>query len=299
MDWVIFSLLSRALWAADNIVDKLLRGKYLPDSLSLTLIAGISALFLSLVIVVFNGLRWIGFGPVALVIFAGAFQIVAVFAFYQAISKEEISRVIPLFQFTPPFVLILSLLFLGEVLKLNYYLAFVLILLGGFLISLQKAKGLFELRDAFWWMVLASLIYAIQVVILKSLYVAHPFWDLTVYLGFGEFLPTPVLLLLMPTLRSRFIKSFSDLKPVGWMLLILAMFFVTAASLSGFWALKTGPVTLISVLRGFQSIFVLIYAVFFSIWLPKILKEELSKSIIGIKAIAILLMTIGLYLIYL
>ena len=206
---------------------------------------------------------------------------------------------IPLFQLTPPFVLILSLLFLGEVLTLNYYLAFLLILSGGFLISLEKAKGVFKLRSAFWWMVLSSLIYAIQAVILKSLYVAHPFWDLTVYLGFGEFLPTPLLLLLIPTFRSRFIKSLSGLKPRGWMLLIFAMVFVTTASISGLWAIAAGPVTLVSVLRGFQSIFVLIYAVFLSIWFPKILKEELSKSIIGIKATAVLLMGIGLYLIYL
>ena len=299
MDWVIFSLFSRALWAADNIVDKLLRGRHLRDSLVLTLIAGISALFLSLVIILFNGLRWIGFGPVALIVFAGAFQVVAVFAFYQAIAKEEISRVIPLFQLTPLFVLILSLLFLKEVLTLNHYLAFVLILLGGLLISLQKTKGVFKLRVAFWWMVLSSLIYAIYAVILKSLYVAHPFWDLTVYLGFGEFLPTPLLLLLIASFRSRFIKSLSGLKPIGWTLLILGMFFVTAASLSGLWALAIGPVTLVSVFRGFQSLFVLVYAVLLSIWLPKILKEELSKSVIGIKVVAILLMSVGLYLIYL
>lgn len=298
MDWVIFTLLSRALWAADNVVDKLLIGKHLKDSVILTLIAGISALLLSLVIIIFNGLSWIGLEPTALVIFAGTIQILAVFAFYQAISKEEISRVIPLFQLTPSFVLILSFLFLGEVLALNHYLAFVLIFLGGFLISLQRVKGLFKLRDAFGWMVLSSLIYAIQVVILKSLYATYPFWDLTVYLGFGEFLPTPILLLFISDFRGRFVKSLSNLKPVGWVLLILAMFFVATASLSGFWALTSGSASLISVFRGFQSVFVLIYAILFSIWLPKILKEELNKRILGIKAIAIFLMVVGLYLIY-
>src|SRR3989344_901617 len=298
MNWVIFALLSRVLWAADNIVDKLLIGKYLKDPVFLTLTAGISALFLSIAIIIFNGLEWIGFNPTALAIFAGAFQIVAVFAFYQAISKEEISRVIPLFQFTPPFVLVFSFLFLGEVLTISYYFAFVLILVGGFLISLQKAEGVFKLRSAFWWMVLSSLIYAVQVVILKSLYVTYPFWDLTVYLGFGEFIPTPILLLLISNFRDRFTRNLSDLKPAGWTLLVLAMFFVATASLSGFWALTSGPASLISVFRGFQSVFVLIYAVLFSIWLPKILKEELSKSVLGIKAIAIFLMVIGLYLIY-
>lgn len=295
MDWVIFSLLSRALYAVDNVVDKVLIGKYLKDSVVLTLIFGISPLFLSIVIVTFNGLSWIGLKPVSLVIFAGIIQIVAVFAFYQAVSKEEISRVIPLFQFTPLFVLIFSFLFLGEVLTLSHYLAFVLILLGGFLISLQKAKGVFKLRNAFWWMVLSSLIYAVQVVILKSLYVAYPFWDLTVYLGFAEFLPTPILLLFISDFRGRFVRSLSNLKPVGWTLLMLAMFFVTTASLSVFWALTTGPVSIISVLRGFQGIFVLIYAVFISIWLPNILKEELAGGVLLTKVIAISLMILGLY----
>lgn len=297
MNWIIFSLLSRALWAADNIVDKILIGKYLRDPIVLTLIAGITALLVSVLIVLFNGLSWIGLNPVALIMFAGSFQILAIFAFYQAISKEEISRVIPLFQFTPPFVLVLSFLFLGEVLTLNNYVAFVLILLGGFLISLKKVRGLFRLGEAFWWMVLASLIYAIQAVILKSLYVTYSFWDLTVYLGFGEFLPALILLLLMTNFRDRFTKGLIDLKPIGWMLLILAMFFVATASLSGLWALVTGPVSLISAFRGFQSLFVLIYAVVLSIWLPKILKEELGKGVLSIKVIAIFLMISGLYLI--
>src|SRR3989344_4968380 len=100
MDWVIFSLLSRALWAGSNITDKLLREKHIPDSFILTLVAGFAVLFLSLGIMVFNGLNWLSFTPVILVLFAGAVQIVAVFAFYQAISKDEISRVIPLFQLT-------------------------------------------------------------------------------------------------------------------------------------------------------------------------------------------------------
>lgn len=298
MDWVIFSLLSRALYAADNIVDKVLIGKHLKDPLILTLLYGIFPLFLSIGIILFNGLNLMGLKPIALAIFAGAIQVPAIFAFYQAISKEEISRVIPLFQFTPSFVLILSFLFLGEALTTTYYFAFVLILVGGFLISIQKIQGVFKLRNAFWWMVLSSLIYAVQVVILKSLYTNNPFWDITIYLGFGEFLPTPIILLLIPDFRNRFIRNLSNLKPAGWGLLVLAMLFVTGASLSVFWALTTGPASLVSSLRGFQSVFVLIYAILFSVWLPKILKEELNKSTLGIKAIAILLMMIGLYLIY-
>lgn len=171
MNWVIFAILSRALWGADNIVDKLLRERCLPESFVLALLAGITALLISFLIIIFNGLSWIGLESVALVMFAGAIQLLAIFAFYQAVAKEEISRVIPLFQLTPPLVLILSFLFLGEVLTPNNYLAFVLILFGGILISLKRTVWLFRLREAFWWMLLSSSIYAVQAVILKSLYV--------------------------------------------------------------------------------------------------------------------------------
>ncbi len=299
MSWIIFALLSRASWGVDNIIDKLLREKYLPDSLVLALITGITSLLISFLIIVFNGLSWLGLQPVSVVVLAGLLQLPAAFAFYQAVSKEEISRVIPLFQFTPVFVLILSFLFLREVLTFNDYIAFILILLGGFLISLQRVKVLFRLREAFWWMVLSSLIWATQVVVLKFLYVNYPFWDLTAYLGFGEFLPTLVLILLVVSIRNRVFKGFSNLKSVGWRLLIIGMVFTAAASLSGLWAITNGPVSLVSVLRGFQSIFVLIYAIVLSVWLPKILREEIGKGVLILKIASITLMLIGIYFIYL
>ena len=230
--------------------------------------------------------------------FAGAIQLLAVFAFFQAVAKEEISRVIPLFQLTPPLVLILSFLFLGEVLTFNNYLAFVLILLGGILISLRRSARLFRIRMAFWWMFLSSSIWAVQAVILKSLYVNWPFWDLTIYLGFGEFLPSLIIILVVANVRSNVSNSLLSLKSAGWLLLIVGMFFTAGASLTGLWAITTGPISLVSVFRGFQSVFVLIYALFLSIWLPKILKEEVSKGVLGVKFVAIILMMIGLYLIY-
>ena len=297
MDWVFFSLLSRALWAGNNIADKLLRDKHIPDSFVLTLVAGFATLLFSFLIIIFNGIAWLGITPVSLVLFAGAVQIVAVFAYYQAVSKDEISRVIPLFQLTPIFVLILSFFVLGEILTFNYYFAFLLILLGGFLISIRRAEGLFKLREAFWWMILCGLIYAVQIVILKPLYVNYPFWDLTAYLGFGQFIPT-FILLLKPAFGKKLVKSLRELNLGGWIILVFSMIFAMSASVAGFWALVTGPVSLISVFRGFQSVFVLLYAVFFSIWLPKFFKEELDKKVLGTKVLAILLMGVGLYLIY-
>lgn len=106
-----------------------------------------------------------------------------------------------------------------------------------------------------------------------------------------------VIILLIANVRRKFSQSLLELRSVGWLLLILGMFFIAGATLSGLWAITTGPISLVSVFRGFQSVFVLIYAAFLSIWLPRILKEEVSKSVLGIKFAAIFLMMIGLYLI--
>jgi hypothetical protein len=63
-------------------------------------------------------------------------------------------------------------------------------------------------------------------------------------------------------------------------------------------SLNTGYSSIVSALGGFQPLFVLALAVFISIKLPKILKEELSKKVILMKLAAILLMLGGLWLVY-
>ena len=297
MDWLVFSLIARVFWAGDNIVDKLLIGKYIKNPYVLTLLGGIAPLIISVIIFLFYKLEWIGLVPTVVILLAGIIQIIAVFAFYKALAKEEVSRVIPLFQLTPVFVLILSAFFLKENLTINQYIGFILILLGGFFVSLKRIEGVFKLRKAFWWMILSSSIYAIQAIIIKSLYVNYSYLNLTFYHGIGIFIPTFALLTFSSKSRNSFTREFSNLNIKGWLIVGLAAIFIAGAYLSGLWAFRTGSASLISVLRGFQSIFVFIFSLVLSIWLPKILKEELASGVLLTKVIAISLMIVGLFFI--
>ena len=297
MDWLAFSLIARIFWAGDNIVDKLLIGKYIKNPYVLTLLGGIAPLIISVIIFLFYKLEWIGLVPTTVILLAGIIQIIAVFAFYKALAKEEVSRVIPLFQLTPVFVLILSAFFLKENLTINQFIGFILILLGGFFIGLKRIEGIFKLREAFWWMILSSSIYAIQAIIIKPLYVNYSYLNLTFYHGIGIFIPTFGLLTFSSKSRNSFTREFSNLNIKGWLIVGLAAIFIAGAYLSGLWAFRTGSVSLISVLRGFQSIFVFIFSLTLSIWLPKILKEELTSGVLLTKVIAISLMLAGLFLI--
>jgi len=97
--------------------------------------------------------------------------------------------------------------------------------------------------------------------------------------------------------RNSFTHEFSNLNIKGWLIVGLAAIFIAGAYLSGLWAFRTGSASLISVLRGFQSIFVFIFSLVLSIWLPKILKEDLASGVLLTKIIAISLMVVGLFFI--
>lgn len=87
--------------------------------------------------------------------------------------------------------------------------------------------------------------------------------------------------------RNSFTREFSNLNITGWLIVGLAAVLIARAYLNGLWSFRTGSASLISVLRGFQSIFVFILSLVLSIWLPKILKEELASGVLLTKVIAI------------
>ena len=71
---------------------------------------------------------------------------------------------------------------------------------------------------------------------------------------------------------------------------IVGILLITAATASGY-------VTLVNALSSVQPFFILFFAVVFSIFYPKILKEEIGKSVVLLKLFAIVLMFIGIILI--
>ena len=116
---------------------------------------------------------------------AGILYIWAVLLYYDAIKLDEISRIIPLFYITPLFVLIFAGIFLREIFSIAKYIGIFLLVFGAILISARN----FQIRfgKAFWLMILASLILAINSVIQKHLLNAADFWTVFAYVRIGSF----------------------------------------------------------------------------------------------------------------
>ncbi len=296
MNWVFLVILSSAMWGLGNIVDQALRKRHIKDSVTLTIYFGLSGILL-LLILPFKKIMILNAFDILIFLFLGATWIISALLYVHSISIEEVSRVIPLWEISPIFVLLLAFLFLGERLTQQQLLAFFLIMAGCLLISIKQIKGLFTFSKAFFPMLAAGFIFAVDNIILKFMYSKIDVWTALVWLGIGEVI-CALTMLLFKKHRTNFIKSVKSLKPKIGGVVALNESMATLGRVMYNYALLIGPTSLVYVLSGTQSVFVFLYATVFSLFLPKIIKEEINKKIILPKIIAIILILVGLYFIY-
>lgn len=295
MNWIFYALLASFLWAFGNILDKILVTKYIKNPPILVIFIGITSLLATTILILFKGISFPTTLILLIALLTGIFHLIGLLPYFLSLSFEEVSRVIPLWLFSPIFVLIISVLFLGETLNFYKYLAFSLIFLGGILISSKEILGTFKLSRAFWLMLFSSIIMAIYYIFVKYVFLKEPFWNGFIWINIGFFLG---VLFLIPIYGQDFIKNVKTLTKKSLSLLFSLEILGFSGMLSSYYAIMLGLVSLVIVLEGFQPLFVLIFALFLSLCFPKILLEKINKKIILTKILAIFLMLLGLYFLY-
>lgn len=298
MSWIVFAIAAQALFAVSNFIDKFLIDKRIKDPFLVTILAGLASLLLGLLIFLFRGFSLIETKQLILILISGILLELYLIPYFKALRMDDASRIVPLFQFVPVFVLILSFIILGEALTGKQFLGSVFIIIGGFVLATKKIEGgIFRLRKSLWFMVIASLLYAITGVLFKWVVVAEDFWLTLAYESIGMGIGA-IILLLWPPYRTGFGREMKKLKLSTWGLLFVNETVYVLALLTLFYAILLGSVALVSVIGGVQPFFVLVYGLILSIWFPSIIKEDIQKNTILIKALAILLIFIGGYLVY-
>ena len=296
MEWVVFAVTAFALFALGVVFDKILRTKFVDDSLALTILFGLTSFLPMLFVLPFVNLSLPNPGILIAALAAGGLVTFALLPYIKALSLEEASRITPLWLTSPIFVLIIASLFLNENLAAKDYFAFALLLAGGFLISTRRIKKAFQLSKAFWLMLLSAFLFAVSDVLLKFVYTTSDYWSNTFWVLLGTLIAAFALLLLF---RKRFFTSMKKIKKTAILPLMCSTLCGFAGKLLFFLALVSGPVSIVSALVGFQALFVLLFTVLLSLWLPKILEEDVSTKILLTKAASILIMIAGVVMLYL
>ena len=288
--WIFYSLLSAVMFSILNVMDKIviqdLKNPIIPVTFTIIFnaVAGMIIFYLGKV-------SYLSAHNIVLAFIASILYISMAVCYFKAIKIEEISRVIPFFLITPLFVAILAAIFLGEKFGFLKYMGIFLIVAGSIFISYKGKKIGFGKAAIF--MSAGSVFLAIDLVITKYLINSSDFLTVFAYTGIG------CLIMIIPVffmVKKNFIK---ELKKLKWKtgLIVFSELWSVMASLVFYIAAFFGPLTLVDSLRSIQPLFVLLFATLLSIFYPEVLKEEIGKKHLTLKAIAIILMVIGSYLI--
>jgi len=293
MEWIIFSVLAAAIWGLVNISDKYVLNKWVKHPEVPLIALGFISIVTAIVIYFVNGLASLSLMHTGLVFLAGISYVLGSMFYFQGVKLGEISRVAPLFNLIPLFVVILAAIFLGEVFSSLKYLGILLLVCGAIVVSTNKLLKI-RFNKAFWLIMLSNLGFAIDFVITKYLLNFADYWSVFAYIRLSTFIAMiPIIIKYYPSLVfsiKQFGKRTFALMSLNETLNLVAVLLLTIAMVSGF-------VSLVDSLTALQPFFVLVFAVIASLFFPKILKEEIDKRNIVLKLLAIVIMFVGVALI--
>ncbi len=270
------------LWAAATFVDdKLLRGdEGKPESKASpgTLLA-IGVVFNLLVILLLggwlyvNGKSMVGLKLALPIIANGALTTAAMWLYLRALESEgEVSRVLPWFQTVPMFGIVGAFVFLKEIPTVIQIGGIFLLVAGGFILSVKNGVVKHKLMTM---MLLSSLLLAISDVVLAKFgrqadnSLSALFADSVGKAFWGS------LFLISKDCRKGFVvglKTKFTLQSISEILTIGANFIFD-------WGKLLVPVAIVQATACSAPLFGLAAVVFFTVFFPRILKEDLGGSL--------------------
>src|SRR3989338_8912524 len=109
---IFFSILSPAIFGINNCIDKFLLQKHNISPVVISIYGGVFAFIFGLILLVVTGFFPIDVKSLLIIVTSGFLTTIYLLPYYKALFLDEASNVIPLFQFCPIFVLVMSFIFL-------------------------------------------------------------------------------------------------------------------------------------------------------------------------------------------
>lgn len=317
--WLIVATTSYLINAVIYVADKFLLSKKVHSSIAYAFFVGIWSVF-NFFILIFD--PWVpNLQELAIDILAGALFLVTLVFWYKALHQSEATRVVPIVgALIPIFSFVLSFIFLGEDLSERQFLAFIILINGGILISVKRTKFyqfrnvLNKFRNVFDDLlgsfhaeyrptrrlimnsIVSSFLFASYYVLIKYVYSTQPFIGGFVWSRLGSFLGV-LAMLFVPYWRKLIFEQQKGQKSVGNMgFFLFVRIFAALAFIMLNWAISMGNVALINSLQGVQYVFLILLVIFLSRKFPSLIKEEFGGGVMLQKVIGVSLVSLGLYM---
>lgn len=229
-------------------------------------------------------------------LFSGALFSLAIYVFFKALSRGEVSRVVPfVFGLVPVFDILISVITGRNVLRLSEVAAMFLLIPGALLVSHQKVSGwgkhvAIKILAAF----LMSCNYALwQFAAQTGPVLNNLMWN---RLGAAFVL---FALLILPGFRQKVFSIESVKNKAGTSLIFLFKQLLGGLNFVFFsFLLVLGKISVVNGLQGFRYVFLLLFGLFLSKRRRHLILEEDSSQILTQKSFGIALIFIGTILLF-
>lgn len=297
--WLLFAFIGPISWAISTHIDKYLVDRYFHDSDTAVLMlftALVGILALPIMAVVVPGVFAASLPAILVMAASGVMYMGAMLFYLRAIQSEEASVVAPMFQLITIFSFVLAWAFLGETLTVIGGLGAVLIVGGVLSLSFDKNLKLTALKPKLILeMTACTTILALANVLFKFYAVKEDFWVTTFWTFVGE----GVFGLAFLCLR-RYRTQFIDLlrHSTGPLLGVSAANEVInlGGGLAVRYATMMAPIALVSAVSSTTTLFVFGVGTALTAFAPSYAREDLSRESLLKKAIAAVVVTIGVVL---
>lgn len=301
MTWIILALIAPFFWALSNLLDKYAIDKLSKGTADFIFFGSIGGFIVLLFSLIINGGVAI-ISPILILtaVLGGALLNYSYIFYAKALESRDATRVVPLFQTIPIFILVLGYLFFNESVSYSQFIGFVIVFSGGLVLTTQMSFiKKFKIDSSFWLMLASSLFISVSMLFSDHVLETERFMTLFIYDLFGYSLAGLSLLLYRPWRREIF-TGIKKAKRFKYLLFFANDAIDLAGGIFYKFALITAPsVALASVMLGIQPFYLLVLGVLLTIFFPKIIKEDISKKAVYQKLFGVGIIFIGIILIFL
>lgn len=300
MNWIVAVLAGHFLNAIAFVIDKILLTKSFQHPIVYAFFIGILGM-LTMVLLPF-GVEVPTVSGLLINAGVGILFILSLLLFFSALKGAEASRIVPFIGGgIPVFTLVFEQLFLPQQLSGKDLLAFGILVLGTVLIAMevgakQDPKKEKQGKKAWVYGIAAAVTFAVSFGLTKIAYDTQPFISAFVWQRLASFVFV-LTFLLVPIYRKAIAADMPLLKQKTGAVFLLSQTFGGGGFVFINYAISQASVSIVNALQGVQYAFLLIIAVVGTLKYPKLLKESMNRTTLVIKSIAVVVISIGLYLI--
>ena len=293
MNWILLSLLVPLFWASSNFVDKYILGKYTKGIFDFLFFSTITSWVFFVVLYLFIGLPQ--FSAYSWIPLLTGITLVYSYGFYgKALEQGDTSALVILFNLIPIVVVVLAFIFLGQALSLNEYLGFVIVLVGAAIVSIERKKRFFI--KGLGMILIAMLIWSIVTLLVDYGMTKMSFWDYFMFDVLGSAIAGPTLLVI-PSMRRQIVHGLktATADKYIWFSWNNVLDFFGQMSMKKALAIASSA-GLVTVVTQVQSFYAIVIGLLLTMFLPNIIKEDISGRTLVKKLIGALIMFSGVYI---